>query len=76
MIQFENFHTLDGKTVTVAVGHDPEPLHKVLPAGGPLQSREWWTCPVCGVERPAGQPRVCLTPSCRAGICPVTGERD
>lgn len=32
-----------------------------------------WTCPVCGVE---GRSRVCLTPSCRAGICPVTGERD
>lgn len=54
---------------------EPETLAKVHPAGAPLQSRAW-TCPACGVTRPEGAPRVCLSINCRAGICPVTGRRD
>lgn len=51
----------------------PEPLHKVLPAGVPLQSRGW-TCPSCGITRPDGQPQRCNSFNCLRDICPVMGS--
>lgn len=41
-----------------------EPLHKVLPAGGPLVSAVW-TCPECGYSQPGGPP-----PECQAWTVP------
>ncbi len=57
---------------------DGELLAKVLPPGGPLQSREavtttWvatWTCPVCGVRWRCGPPPECHDVPARDG-CPV-----
>ena len=47
-----------------------EPMHKMLPSGGPLLTPSW-TCPKCGSYIPGGMPpRSC--PSGRAAdACPL-----
>jgi rubrerythrin len=45
-----------------------QPLHKVLPAGGPLITPQW-TCPVCGLTIIGVCPRSCMDdrPDCVVG---------
>lgn len=47
-----------------------EPLHKMLPAGGPLLTPSW-DCPRCGRHIPGGMPpRRCLDDR-TADACPL-----
>ena len=48
-----------------------EPLHKVLPAGGPLVST-YWTCPTCGLSVRGSPPRACMNDG--APGCPIGGD--
>lgn len=46
-----------------------EPLHKVLPAGGPILSAG--QCPKCHLPAGAGQPGNCPAAECDIGSCPL-----
>ena len=49
-----------------------EPLHKVLPAGGPLISTHW-TCPTCGLSVRGCPARTCMD-DCNPD-CPIGGDQ-